>query len=191
LLVEVTHTTPTQLIPRIDVLIGGEADPPLLTLGDALVNGVPLVDRGALNAWRARLSPYPRALAVAVVRRHGQIDHFWRWQMYVERNNLLELGTHFADVAVRVVHVACALSGVWWPGAKWLTGLAAHLPVAPADLASRLQRIPQAVPSEAAATLATLVEETYDLVELHLPEVDAARLRAIFRFARHPYGVRT
>jgi hypothetical protein len=151
------------------------------------VNGVPLLDRDDLTAWRARLIPYPRDLASAVVRRHGQIDHFWRWQMYVERDNMLELSAHFADVAIRVVQVACALSGVWWPGAKWLPSLAAQLPVAPADLDKRLRRIPHESPTDAAAILAALVAETYDLVELHLPEVDVARLRAIFHFARRPY----
>lgn len=190
LLIEITHTTPSELLTRIDALMTGEVDPSALTLGDAIVNGVPLVERAPLAPWRTRLIPYPRDLAGAVVRRQGQIDHFWRWQMYVERGNLLQLGAHFADVALRVVHVACALSGVWWPGAKWLPRLAGQLPVAPADLANRLQRIPLAPPTEAAATLEALVDETYDLVEMHLPEVDVARLRAIFHFARHPYETR-
>jgi hypothetical protein len=47
----------------------------------------------------------PRALAVAVARRYGQIDHFWRWQMYVERENPLQLSAYFADVSVRIVQV--------------------------------------------------------------------------------------
>ena len=65
--------------------------------------------------------------------------------------------------------------------------LATRLPVAPADLAERLQRVSCATPIEAAAILVALVEETYDLVEVHLPEVDVARLRAIFRFERRAY----
>jgi hypothetical protein len=31
------------------------------------------------------------------------------------------------------------------------------------------------------------VEESYDLVAAHLPEVDTERLRGIFRFARDPW----
>jgi hypothetical protein len=187
LLVEVTHTTPPELASRVEALARGEADPALLPLGDAIVNGVPIIGGDALGTWRARLQPYPRALAVSVVRRLGQIDNFWRWQMYVERGNGLQLGVCFADVAVRVVQVACALSGVWWPGAKWLMSLALQVPIAPAHLAGRLERISEAAPAEAAANLAALVDETYDLVEIHLPEFDVARLRAIFHFARCPY----
>jgi hypothetical protein len=187
LLVEVAHTTSTELSTRIDALVGGDADPAWLTLGDAIVNGVPLIDRGDFTTRRARLIPYPRDLAVEVVRRHGQIDHFWRWQMYVERSNILQLGTHFADVAVRVIHFACALSGVWWPGAKWSMSLTTQLSVEPVDLGHRLQRVGTAASGEAAAILAALVEESYDLVDVHLPEVDFARLRAIFRFSRRAY----
>jgi hypothetical protein len=118
---------------------------------------------------------------------HGQIDHFWRWQMYAERGDGLQLQAHFADVAVRLVHVACALSGVWWPGTKRLPQTAAGLTVAPARLADRLRRIPHLAPARAAAELTALAEESFDLIAAHLPEVDAARLRAIFRFARHPW----
>jgi hypothetical protein len=68
-----------------------------------------------------------------------------------------------------------------------MTSLVARLPVAPADLAQRLQRITRVAPIEAAEILVALVEETYDLIEVHLPEVDVAGLRAIFHFARSPY----
>ena len=43
-------------------------------------------------------------------------------------------------------------------------------------------------PAEQAAPLAALVDETYDLIELHLPAVDVARLREIFEHGRLPAG---
>jgi hypothetical protein len=42
-------------------------------------------------------------------------------------------------------------------------------------------------PPAAAAALTNLVEEAYDRVAEHLPEVDVDRMRAIFRFARQPW----
>src|SRR5438552_4669797 len=92
--VEATLTTPPELASRVEALARGEADPPMLTLGDAIVNGIPLIGGDALAIWRARLTPYPRDLAVAVARGQGQIDHFWRWQMYVERDNRLQLDAY-------------------------------------------------------------------------------------------------
>jgi hypothetical protein len=83
--------------------------------------------------------------------------------------------------------MVCALNGRWWPGAKWLRRVMADLPIAPAGLTSRLVEVDRIPPPEAAAALARLVEETYDLVAEHLPEADADRLRAIFRFGRAPW----
>jgi hypothetical protein len=187
LLVELTHSIADDLGARVQALLRGDDDPALSTLGDALTGATVLAGERVVGAWRRRLVPYPRAVAAAVVRGRGQIDHFWRWRMYLERDEPLRLQTHFADVAERVVQVGCALSGVWWPGAKRMAGTAARLPVAPPDLAARLRRIPAEAPAVAAASLETLVEESYELVAQHLPEVDVGRLRAVFRFAREPW----
>lgn len=187
LLLEVEHTLVADVEALLDALLRPDPQPALLGLADALVNGVPLAGDRRLAAWRARLTPYPRPVAAAAVRRHGQIDHFWRWQMYAERGDGLQLQAHFADVAGRVVQVACALSGVWWPGTKRLPQTAAGLTLAPAGLADRLRRVPHLAPAPAAAALTALVEESFDLVAAHLPEVDTERLRAIFRFARRPW----
>jgi hypothetical protein len=183
LLVETSHLTVAALQARTSALADGDPDPAGLTFGDALVNGgVPLVHPEAHARWRAELVPYPPRLAAAVVRRHGQIDHFWRWRMSVERGNPLRLHAHFAEVAERILQIAAALSGVWWSGSKWQMQAAAQLPVAPPNLAGRLARV-----SAAPAPEEALVDETYDLVDTHLPDVDVARLRAIFHFSRQPW----
>jgi hypothetical protein len=58
------------------------------------------------------------------------------------------------------------------------------LPVSPVDLAERLMAVDGMARAGAAATLADLVDEAYDLVELRAPDVDVDRLREIFRFGR-------
>jgi hypothetical protein len=49
------------------------------------------------------------------------------------------------------------------------------------------QEVFVADPRAAAGDLAALVEETYDLIEQHVPEVDAEELRRWFRYRRHPW----
>jgi hypothetical protein len=187
LLVEVQHSTPADLTALLDDLLTGPGpDPFLLTVAAALAQGVPLYGDDALAGFRERVAVYPRAVAVAVVRRLGQIDHFWRWQMYAGRADMLGLRAHFADVAGRLGHVLLALNGRWWPGPKWLGRSLAGLPVAPAGLADGLRLGASAPADQAAAVLSGLVEATYELVGTHLPEADADRLREIFRFSRRP-----
>lgn len=186
LLVEVVHLTHDGTDWLLDQLLEA-ADPSehLLALASALAYGRPL--HGSVSRWADRVTTYPRPLAAAVVRRHGQIDNFWRWQMYVERGNRHGLRIHWAGVAAALTHIACALNGRWWPGTKWPAWTLSDLPITPTRLAERLAGVDDLLPADAAKALAALVEETYDLVETHLPEADPDRLRAIFHFTRSPW----
>ncbi len=186
LLVEVGHATAADATAALDrLLVDAEPDIYLLTVASAYASGRLMC--GDLSAWRDRVRSYPPDLAAAVIRRHGQIDNFWRWQMYVERGNPHGLRTHFAGVAGAVSHISCALSGRFWPGGKWPTRTLDGLPVAPVDLAERLAAVDTMPPAAAANALADLVDEAYDLVELRQPAVDVDRLREIFHFGRSPW----
>lgn len=183
LLSEVVHSTVEATARRLDQLLTGDTS--LLTLGAAYAYGVVLA--GDATALTDRVREYPAELAAAVVRRHGQIDHFWRWQMYLERGDLHGLRTHFAQVVTALTHMLCALNRRWWTGAKWQQHTLASLAIAPPRLADRVAAVAAMAPPEAATELTALVEETYDLVAAHLPQVDTVRLREIFAFARAPW----
>ncbi len=187
LLVEISHLTVDGVSQEVDALVAGNAEPIRIGFGAALVSGIDMNGGDYLASWRSRLDPYPRNLMIAVVRRHAQIDHFWRWQMYVDRGEAYGLQSHFVDVACRLVQVTCALSGRWWPGQKYMLRIASRLELAPTDFAERLAQVPLEAPEDAAKSMAAIVEEVYDLVEAHLPEVDVQRLRSIFHFARSPW----
>ena len=184
LLVETTHVTEASARLLLDQLLEvPNPQPMLLTFASALAYGVPLV--GSADALTERVRNYPRAVAVEVVQRLGQIDHFWRWQMYLERGNPHGLRRHFAAVVDAIVHIVHALNGRWWAGSKW--PVPGDLRIAPPSLAARLAAADRQPPDLAAGTLAELVGECYDLVAAHLREVDVRRLRAIFGFAREPW----
>ena len=183
--VEVPHLTVDDaeaLLHRL--LIELDPDPYLLGFAAALAYGQVLHGCEELTSLMDRVASYPRALAAAVAREHGRVNHFWRWRMYVERGNPHGLAAHFADVAGRVEHMLCALNRRWWPGVKWPGWTMADLAIAPPDVAVRLRAAAGASPAEAAAGLTGIVEETYDLLDEHLPEANPARLREIFRLDR-------
>lgn len=186
LLVEVVHMTEADADVLLDSLLAAhDVRPGLLAFAAALADGRTLA--GNSNSLTARVRDYPTPVAAAVIGRHGQIDHFWRWRMYLERKDIHGLRGHFAAVTSALTHVLCALNRRWWPGGRWQPRVLADLPIAPSLPVTRLAEVDQLPPAEGAARLARLVEETYDLVAEHLPEVDIDRLRAIFRFARAPW----
>ncbi len=192
LMVEVVHTLTKVVDDTLDsVLRSCEPDPPGLDAIKGIVDGAEVSGAGAdvVARWKARAATYPRGLAIAVVQRDGAIEQFWRWRMLVERDNPLLLAREFSRIASQLLNVLHALNGRYCghPSAfKRLDALENELTIAPRGLAARLRSAFTLPAAEGAAVLRDLVEETYDLVELHLPEVDVERLRTLFRSDRRP-----
>jgi hypothetical protein len=180
----------TSVIERrlADVLERHEPDLDKQTTVHALLHGIPLHGEALIGAWRARASTYPRELAVAVVDRFGQIDYFADWKRFLARgNNLLLIHDRFTQVEQQLLLVLQAINGQYHYKFKWLDRVISELAIGPPDLGARLRGVQTAEVPAAAEALRVLVEEVYDLVEAHLPEVDINRLREIFRWERHPW----
>lgn len=190
LMVEVVHTLTSTFENMLDdVLISHRPDGPSLDAIKGIVDGRDVRGPRAdlVARWQERAQTYPRELALAVVRRDGNIEQFWRWQMLVERDNPLLLAREFMRIASQLLTVLHALNGKYCghPSAfKRLDHL--DLSLAPPSLAGRIRAVFTRPAPEGAQLLQDLVEETYDLVELHLPEVNVDLLRTNFRSNRKP-----
>lgn len=185
-LVEVMHTLTTSIEHTLtDVLNEHNPDQWKQNVIAGIVDGVPLHGIDAIQRWQDRARRYPTELAVAVVKRHAQIDHFWRWKMLLQREeNLMLLYHMFSQVQQQLLHVLLGVNRVYWFGFKWIDQVTERLIIAPPNVTTRLKQTYQVAPADAAHDLAALVEEIYDLVEQHVPDVDVARLRAVFRYRR-------
>jgi hypothetical protein len=150
----------------------------------ALRDGIPLAGAELLRPWREAARGYPDELARAVVERHAQIEHSWRFAMYRDRDNPMRIAEAIVDVHQRVLHALLAVNRVYWYGFKSLESVAGRLALAPEELLPRLRLAYTAEPDELEPLLGDLVEETYDLVEANVPGVDVDRLRTLFRYRR-------
>jgi predicted nucleotidyltransferase len=150
----------------------------------ALVDGRPLHGEELLAPMRTAAAGYPPELARAVVAAHAQIDHFWRFDMFRERDNPLLASRAIVEIQERVLRVLLAVNRVYYFGFKSLDAVARRLELAPSELLPRIRAAHSGDLVEAEGALRELVEETYDLVERHVPEIDVERLRAIFRYQR-------
>jgi len=183
--VEYTERTLADVLEHYDT---SDTKQPLMA---AIVSAIPLHGESPVESWRARAADYPRGLAVAMVKKHAQIDHFWRAGMYLERgNNLMMLYDLFVQVGKKLVCVLLALNGVYYSGLstfKWVDRQLSGIHIAPKDAGPRLKHVFQAAPRDGIAEARALVEETYDIIEERMPEVDVERLRLIFRYRRQPW----
>jgi len=186
ILVEVVHYTNDFLNRTFEaVLQQYDPEPLKQNLIAGVVDGVPLHNAEMVQRWKARAASYPDGLAVAVVKGYAQIDHFWRWEMWLQRSsNLMMLYHAYTQIQQQLLHVLLGLNRVYYFGFKWLHVVTERLAQKPPDLVRRLGQVYQVSPAEGAHKLAALVEETYDLIEQLLPQVDVDRLRTIFRYRR-------
>ena len=182
--IDMPHQTTTAVENTIAaVLVRHDPDPLKQNTIAAILDGIPLHGHELLEEWRQRVTPYPDELATAVVRRHGQLDHFWRFRMLADRDNPLHVYADIVRIHETLLHLLLAVNRTYYFGFKWLDEVVARLPIAPSELDVRLRRAYQ-LGADADAELRPLVEETYDLVERHVPDVDVERLRRIFRYER-------
>jgi predicted nucleotidyltransferase len=186
LLAEVVHYT-TEFMQRTLDAVLQQHDPDenkqLMIAG--VLEGIPLHNPQMIAQWQTRAAVYPLELTQAVIQRHAVIDHFWRWRMWLDRGpNLMMLYQSYAQVQHKLLHILLGINHVYYFGFKWIDVIVERLPLAPADLGLRLQMVYQVAPAEGAQILSALVEETYDLVEQHCPQIDIDWLRRVFRYQR-------
>jgi len=143
------------------------------------LKAIPLHGQDWIDGWKARLSAYPPALAALMVKQH--LKFYPRWiiqKMGVDRHEKMFLYENYLEAGKNIVAVLCGLNRVYHPG-KWkgIAGTINQLTIAPPGLLSRLEGLFTAAPAAAAADLDALIEETFALVEAHMPAVDAAAIR--------------
>ena len=120
-----------------------------------------------------------------MIRRHAQIDHFWRWGMFLERNeNLFELYSSFTAIEEKLLRILLALNGKYFCNLKWIYEEAQTFEIIPDRFIDRLRQVYTSKPEACVSLIYELVDEIYNLIEAHFSDLDVDRLRSIFHFKR-------
>lgn len=185
-LVEVAHHT-TDMVDRVlnEVIQHYNPDENKQNLISGLLDGIPLKGAKQVYRWKKSARQYPEGLQMAVVKKHAQIDHFWRWQMFIERGqNLMLLYQLFSQVEMKIIHMLLGLNRVYYFGFKWMDKVVERFDLSPPQLLYRMNQIYVEPPQKAALILAELVDETYDLIQTHLSGLDISWYRDVFHYQR-------
>jgi hypothetical protein len=158
------------LTPHIQAFVGG------------FVDAISLHGHELHETWRARAAAYPPELGRKQVAANLFVEPLWTAENSAtacgERLRFLE---SLCRVENAVLSILVGLNHLYRPSEwKRLRRLIEGMPLAPANLAERLERALTADVREAARELSAVVSETFDLVERHLPDLDVARARAHF-----------
>lgn len=154
-----------------------------LALMSAVRDGVPLHGGDLLHAWQRRVVAYPVDLAIKIIQENLWFGPWFCAESYAGRDDILVLNQHFLWIEQNMLQILAALNRHYYPSPehKWTNELISGMKLSPPDLASRLKQVFRVEPLEGWHRLKTLIHETLDLVEMHLPEVNTVSL-----FESHP-----
>ena len=153
----------------------------------ALHSALPLVNPTLITQWQQQAAAYPHELAVAMVRKHLRFRPAWEQEQLAERNDVLVLYDSFCTAQKHLLLILLGLNRLYYPGWRWMDRLIDQMQVTPPHLSPRFKQLFAIVSIDPLASvyqLHELIEETFVLVETHLPAVDTRQVRARFREQR-------
>ena len=101
----------------------------------------------------------------------------WEQEQLAERKDVLVLYDSFCTAQKQLLLVLLGLNCLYYPGWRWLDRLLGEMQVAPPNLSPRLKQLFAIVSIDPLASVYQfheLIEETFVLVETHLPAVDTS-----------------
>jgi predicted nucleotidyltransferase len=179
--VDVSQFVTATIDEYLDALRAGDTEPELQVRATALLDGRALAGDSLIEDWRARLAPYPEALALAMLDQALPLRPVERLEMLVARDDPVLLTRDVVEGVHALLDALFAVNRRYVPHPfhKWLAFECAQLDLAPPDLEARIRQV-LAVPREGVPDLVRMTDETFDLVEAHVPAYDVAAARAEF-----------
>jgi Domain of unknown function (DUF4037) len=145
-----------------------------------LQRAVILQGEDILQQWQTQLSPYPEALAVAMVQKHLNFRPFDGQHILTDRLELPMLYENKCAIIRRLLNILFGLNRIYHPGFKWTRYWSEEMSIKPSSFFDRLERVFQAEAISGIYELRQLVEEVFDLVERSLPQVELKQQREMF-----------
>jgi Domain of unknown function (DUF4037) len=145
-----------------------------------LQRAVVLYGEDLIKHWQNRLSPYPEKLAVAMVQKHLKFRPFDGQYILTERLEIPMLYENNCAIVRWLLNLLFGVNRIYHPGFKWTCYWVEEMSIKPSRFFNRLERVFQSDAVSGTLELRKLVEETFELVERTLPQVDLKQQREIF-----------
>ena len=145
-----------------------------------LQHAVILEGEDLINHWQAQLSPYPEELAVAMIQKHLKFRPFDGQDILTERLEIPMLYENNCAIVRCLLNLLFGLNHIYHPGFKWTRYFVDKMSIKPPEFFARLERVFQSDAAIGTYELRRLSEETFNLVEQHLPQVDLKQQRETF-----------
>jgi hypothetical protein len=169
----------TDVVEHYDVSQNGRLFEKQATASN-LQRAIILYGKAVIEPWQSRLSTYPEALAVAMVQKHLQFRPFDGQQILTDRLEIPMLYENNCAIARWLINLLFGLNRIYHPGFKWSRHFVEEMNIKPSAFFARLEHVFQSDAASGTHELRQLSEETFDLIEQHLPQVDLKPQRERF-----------
>ena len=150
-----------------------------------LLEAIPLYGEEMVRAWQDKASKYPPELALAMINRDIMIYPLWITKDYAHaRNSSLFQYEMLCQTTQKILGILLGLNRIYHPHEfKWLDYYIDKMSIAPQNFGPRLKKAFQIEPLVAMGDIGELVEETFSLIEEHMPEANLEKARDLYK---HP-----
>ena len=146
-------------------------------LAEVLAHSIPLYDQSLAEQWRRKVATYPNELARKTVHTLLRFEQWWLCEQFAKEEEMILVQEQFSDRLTTAISVLAVLNRVYLLEIKWTDWSIEQLKIAPSNLIHRAKQIFEQPPQVAAQQLRQLIEDTFDLVKLYLPEIDVESRR--------------
>jgi predicted nucleotidyltransferase len=163
-----------------DVVHRNETSLPKQNTISSIQQAIDLCGSELLDSWRDTAAHYPDALARHMVESNLKFASADNRLMVAQRNEIPLLYENACNSERRILSILLGLNRIYYPGFKWTRLVTQQMPIAPPDLFARLKKVFQSDAQSGTRVLNSLIEETFQLVKRHLPQIDIAQTEAAF-----------
>ncbi len=146
-------------------------------LAEAVAHSIPLYGHDLLARWQAVIARYPAALATRVARERLRLSPWHLAEMFADEGDTMLLREQLSYTVGNLVCALGAVNRVFVMPDKWMAWSVERLDIAPPELLRRIHWVFALAPHAACREARALVEETFELVNTHLPDVGVEELR--------------
>ena len=150
-------------------------------LAEVLSHSIPLYGQLLVEQWRRKVATYPTELAQKIVQTQLRFEQWWLCEQFAKEEEMILVQEQFSECLTKIISVLAALNRVYVLEIKWTDWSIEQLKITPSNLICRAKQIFEQAPQVAAQQVRQLIEETFDLVKIHLPDIDVeSRQQKVF-----------
>ncbi len=153
---------------------------PIMKGMSGILIGIPLYGETLIQQWKAKVANYPDGLAQTMVEHYLKFFPIWGMQeKLARRDTTLWYYQILVEEAQNLLGVLSGLNRLYYSTFQFkrMGKFIEQMSIAPTNLTSRLESLFRAEPHVAANQIEQLVQETLDLVDTHMPQVDTSSVR--------------